>query len=366
MEKLVMDELFGQIYKNRKVLITGHTGFKGSWLALWLSRMGAEVVGYALEACTCPSHFELVDANYKSIIGDIRDADKFRNVIAKEQPEIIFHLAAQPLVRRSYQDPVETFSTNVMGTVNLLDSCREVSSLKAVVVITSDKCYENLEQQRGYSESDPLGGYDPYSASKGCTEIVTSSYRRSFFSLKDYGTKHNVLVSSARAGNVIGGGDWSEDRLIPDIVKAANENDKVLIRNRYSTRPWQHVLDPLSGYLLLGEKLLEGKVEFAEAWNFGPEMEVSFTVEYVVENLQKYWDKIEVDFGSESSGPHEANLLTLDCSKAIQKLGWKPVWDISRTLEMTASWYKRFYELGEVVSSQQLSEYVKDALGGKL
>ena len=361
-----MNKLFGQIYKKRKVLITGHTGFKGSWLALWLSRMGAKVSGYALAPSTSPSHFDLIDLDFQSIIGDIRDADNIRNIIAKEQPEIVFHLAAQPLVRKSYREPVETFSTNVMGTVNLLEACRQVQALKAVVVITSDKCYENTEHQQAYSENDALGGYDPYSASKGCAEIVTSSYRRSFFSLKDYGTKHKVLVSTTRAGNVIGGGDWSEDRLIPDIVKTVNKKEKVLIRNPYSTRPWQHVLEPLSGYLMLGQKLLEGKCEFAEPWNFGPEMEQSFTVEYIVKNLQKYWNKIKFDLATESSDLHEANVLNLDCSKAFQKLGWRPIWNVAKTLEMTADWYKSFYEQGKVISDQQITEYVNAAGDKKL
>lgn len=353
-----MDYLFGQIYKNRKVLITGHTGFKGSWLALWLSRMGARVVGYALAPSATPNHFELLNLKYTSIIGDIRDGDRLHAVIAEEQPDVIFHLAAQALVRRGYHEPVETVSTNVMGVVNLLQACRESPSLKAVVVVTSDKCYENMEFEHAYHENDALGGYDIYSASKGCAEIITSSYRRSFFPIEQYARKHNVLISSARAGNVIGGGDWSEDRLIPDIVKAVNKNETVMIRNPYSTRPWQHVFESLSGYLMLGQKLLEGKCEFAGPWNFGPEMEESFTVEYIVNQLRKYWSKVKFDFASEPSDLHEASVLKLDCSKAFVKLGWKPVWDISEVLKMTIKWYQMFYECHQVVSEQQLLEYV--------
>ena len=255
-----MNKLFGEVYKGRRVLLTGHTGFKGSWLALWLSSMGAKVVGYSLAPETQPNHFDLLDITCDSIISDIRDNDKLKSVVFKYQPEMIFHLAAQPLVRRGYREPVDTFATNVMGTVNLLDSCRESTAVRAILVVTSDKCYENQQLNRGYSENDPLGGYDPYSASKGCAEIVTSSYRRSFFPIDQFDKRHNVLIASARAGNVIGGGDWSEDRLIPDIVKAVNKNEKVLIRNPYSMRPWQHVLESLSGYLMLGQKMLTGDV----------------------------------------------------------------------------------------------------------
>ncbi|MHC4394849.1 MAG: CDP-glucose 4,6-dehydratase, partial [Planctomycetota bacterium] len=281
-----------QIYKDKKVLITGHTGFKGSWLALRLCRTGAKVVGYALGAPTSPSHYELLSPDCFSIIGDIRDGDKLEKVIEQEQPEIIFHLAAQPLVRQSYQEPAETFSTNIMGTVNLLNACRKFSAVRAIVVITSDKCYENQELERGYREDDAMGGHDPYSASKGCAEIVTSSYRRSFFPISKYGKEHTTLLASARAGNVIGGGDWAQDRLIPDIVRAASKNETVFIRNPNAIRPWQHVLEPLSGYLMLGQKLLEGNIEFAQGWNFGPSEGDELTVETMVEQLQRHWDRI--------------------------------------------------------------------------
>jgi len=356
-----MKNLFGQIYKNRKVLITGHTGFKGSWLGLWLSRMGAKVVGYALAPPTTPNHFELLNLEYTSVISDVRDGDRLQAVIAEQQPEIIFHLAAQSLVRRGYHEPVETFSTNVMGVVNLLQACRQSPGLKAVVVVTSDKCYENMELEHAYCESDALGGYDTYSASKGCAEIVTSSYRRSFFPVEQYTRKHSVLIASARAGNVIGGGDWSQDRLIPDIVKAVGKNEKAIIRNPDSTRPWQHTLESLSGYLLLGQRLLEGKSEFAEAWNFGPDRQESVTVKSIVDKLREHWSRIEVDFASEPLGMHEAELLKLDCSKAFMKLGWKPVWNISEALKMTIEWYQMFYENHKVISEQQLLEYINAA-----
>ena len=353
-----MNESFEQIYKDKKVLITGHTGFKGSWLGLWLCRMGAKLVGYALDAPTNPSHYELLELDCLSIIGDIRDGDKLEKVIEQEQPEIIFHLAAQSLVRQSYQEPVVTFSTNIMGTVNLLNACRKFSCVRAIVVVTSDKCYENREFERGYSEEDAMGGHDPYSASKGCTEIVTSSYRRSFFPLIEYGKEHTTLLASARAGNVIGGGDWAKDRLIPDIVRAASKNETVFIRSPSAIRPWQHVLESLSGYLILGGKLLDGNAEFARGWNFGPSEGDELTVAMMVEQLQQHWGRIVYQRSGEHN-PHEANLLKLDSSKAHLNLGWSPVWGIDKTLEMTAKWYRHFYEHGKVISKEQLVQYVQ-------
>lgn len=355
-----MTDILGRIYKGKNVLITGHTGFKGSWLALWLCQIGAKVIGYALPPETSPNHFELLGADFLSIIGDIRDADKLQNVIKQERPEIIFHLAAQSIVRKSYQKPVETFDTNIMGLVNLMEACRQSSSVRAVVVITSDKCYENREWVWGYRENDAMGGYDPYSASKGCTEIVTSSYRRSFFSLDQYGKSHSVLVASARAGNAIGGGDWAQDRLIPDIVKAAYKNEKVIIRNPNSSRPWQHVLESLSGYLALGQKLLEGRTEFAEGWNFGPGETGNLNVETIIQKLQQYWRRVEYQLAPRHN-LHEACSLQLDCSKARLKLAWTPLWDVDKMLEMTGNWYNRFYESQEVISAKQLIEYVQTA-----
>lgn len=360
-----MNKLFGEVYKGRRVLVTGHTGFKGSWLALWLSSIGAEVVGYSLAPETQPNHFDLLDITCDSIISDIRDNDKLKSVVFKYQPEMIFHLAAQPLVRRGYREPVGTFATNVMGTVNLLDSCRESTAVRAILVVTSDKCYENQQLNRGYSENDPLGGYDPYSASKGCAEIVTSSYRRSFFPIDQFGKRHNVLIASARAGNVIGGGDWSEDRLIPDIVKAVNKNEKVLIRNPYSMRPWQHVLESLTGYLILGQKMLTGDVECATAWNFGPYKDGEFSVEHMIKKMQQVWGEIDYQV-SESNEMHEAKLLQLDSMKARTVLGWSQVWGVDETVEKTSKWYQQFYEKQEVITDQQISEYVETARDKKL
>ena len=280
-----MENLFGGIYKGKKVLLTGHTGFKGSWLALWLHKMGADVVGIALPAPTSPNHLELLNLNITSEMIDIRDAKAINKAFQKHQPEIVFHLAAQPLVRYSYENPHETFETNVMGTINIYEAVRNCSSVEVIVNITSDKCYDNKEWIWGYRENDAMGGYDPYSASKGCAELVTASYRNSFFNLDSYGKSHNVLLASCRAGNVIGGGDWADDRLIPDIMRAVDKNETVTIRSPHATRPWQHVLEPLSGYLLVGQKLLEGKKEFADGWNFGPSDEGSISVKEVVEHI---------------------------------------------------------------------------------
>jgi len=348
--------LFNQIYKNKRILVTGHTGFKGSWLSLWLCQLGAEVIGYSLSSPTSDSHAELLDVDCLSVIDDIRNAERLQEVISQERPEIIFHLAAQSLVRKSYQDSIETFSTNVMGTANVLNACKESSSVRAIVVVTSDKCYENQHLRRGYCETDPMGGYDPYSASKGCAEIIVSSYRRSYFPLEDYGNSHMTLVASARGGNVVGGGDWADDRLIPDIVRSVNRNEQLFIRNPNATRPWQHVLDCLSGYLVLGEKLLECKPEFADAWNFGPSQNANLSVSEILRRLQNFWPKISYQLDQQGE-LHEAELLELDCTKARSQLGWRPVWDIDKTLEMTCNWYRNFYECQEVISKQQLSEY---------
>jgi len=356
-----MKDCFGQTYYGKRVLITGHTGFKGSWLAMWLSEMGAKVIGYALDPSTSPSHIEILNVDYLSITGDIRDKDKLQNIVNKEKPEIVFHLAAQSLVRRSYREPIETLSTNIIGTANLLEVCRQSPSIRAVVVITSDKCYKNCEQMRGYREDDPLGGYDPYSASKGCAEIVTSSYRHSFFPHDEYGRGHTTLIASARAGNVIGGGDWAEDRLIPDIARAVSKKEIASIRNPDATRPWQHVLESLSAYLMLGQKLLESKSEFANAWNFGPDEDGNINVATLVKQLKRYWNGINYELSSEPPDLHEAKLLQLDCSKARTKLHWKPVWNIDKALEMTGTWYDHYYTNGDVLSKQQLTQYVQTA-----
>ncbi len=353
--------MFDNSYKNLKVLVTGHTGFKGSWLVLWLSELGARVFGYALSPPTRPNHYDILKPDIESCIGDIRDLGKLSSALESFRPDMVFHLAAQPLVRRSYRDPIETFATNVMGTANIFEACRKTDSVKAVVIVTSDKCYENKEWVWGYRENDPMGGHDPYSASKGCAELITASYRNSFFPPDAYQKTHQTLVSSVRAGNVIAGGDWGEDRLVPDIMRATGKNEKVAIRNPKATRPWQHVLEPLSGYLLLGQRLLEGKKKFSGAWNFGPDDEGHIPVIAMVRQLQSWWKNIDFEIIHDNNAPHEANMLKLDCSRARSVLGWKPVWNSAKMLEKTAIWYQEFYESGRVLSREQLTEYIGDA-----
>ena len=353
--------MFNDVYRGRRVLITGHTGFKGSWLAFWLRKLGAELCGIALPMETQYSHFDLLKTGMRSEYADIRDREKTGRIIADFKPEIVFHLAAQPLVRLSYQEPVETFAANVMGTVHVLDACRKTDSVNAIVAISSDKCYENREQTAGYREDDPMGGYDPYSASKGCTELVISSYRRSFFNNDEFGIKHHTLLASGRAGNVIGGGDWATDRLVPDIMKAAAKGDTVTIRNPRATRPWQHVLEPLSGYLALGGKLLEGKTQFACGWNFGPSGEGNICVEKVTSALAEEWDQIKIKFDPPADAPHEAGLLALDCSKAAKELAWHGVWSAEETFRHTAKWYRKFYTEGIITTGDDLDAYIASA-----
>ena len=305
-------------FQNKKVLVTGHTGFKGSWLCILLNELGADVYGYALMPPTNPSLYNeaQIDKIVNSTIGDIRDFDLLTTTIKRIKPEIVFHMAAQPLVRYSYQNPRETYEVNVMGTVNLLEAIRLTGGVKAVVNITTDKCYENKEWHWGYRENEPMGGYDPYSNSKGCSELVTSAYRSSFFNSNDFG-KHGVALASARAGNVIGGGDWAEDRLIPDFIRSISKGEKVKIRSPYAIRPWQHVLEPLSGYLLLSKKLYEEGINFTGAWNFGPDDNDAKNVEYVVQTFCSYWGK-EAEYELDTDHqPHEAHYLKLDCSKEI-------------------------------------------------
>ncbi len=356
-----MQNLFSGIYKNRTVLVTGHTGFKGSWLVYWLKKMGANVIGYSLEAPTSPSHIELLNLDIVSIVGDIRNLDKLNEVFTKYKPEIVFHLAAQPLVRLSYENPIETYETNVMGTLKVFEACRK-ANVKAIVNITSDKAYDNKEWIWGYRENDPMGGYDPYSSSKGCADILANSYRNSYFNLKEYKKSHSTLLASCRAGNVIGGGDWAKDRLITDIMLSVSKGEKVNIRNPHATRPWQHVLEPLSGYLHIGQKLLEEKTEFAEAWNFGPSDEGSITVEEVVNNIKKHWNKIDYEINRDQNQPHEANLLKLDCSKAHIKLKWKDVWNSDMTFKKTVNWYKSYYENDKTtLTNDDLESYISEA-----
>lgn len=351
--------MFGGIYQGKRVLLTGHTGFKGSWLAFWLQRLGADVCGCALPSSTEPSHWDLLKLNIRSEIADIRDSGILEKVFSEFQPEIVFHLAAQPLVRASYRNPVETYSTNVMGTLNVFEACRKTESVRVIINVTSDKCYENREWAHGYREEDAMGGHDPYSSSKGCSELLTASYRNSYFNNAEFGVRHQTLLASCRAGNVIGGGDWAEDRLIPDIMRAVAAGKSVEIRNPGATRPWQHVLEPLGGYLLVGQRLLEGRPEFATGWNFGPAEDADLSVREVVERIKRYWSRIDYRLARAVDAPHEAHLLKLDCSKACRQLNWRPVWDSEATFEKTVGWYREFYESGALVTEFNLTEYTK-------
>jgi CDP-glucose 4,6-dehydratase len=355
MEIVEIEKLFGGIYKNKVCLVTGHTGFKGSWLAYWLTIMGAKVIGYSLKPNTVLSHFEALENKYTSVIGDIRNLDNLNDVFKLYKPEIVFHLAAQAIVRYSYDNPIETYHTNVLGTLYVFEAARKCDSVKAIVNITSDKCYENKEWIWGYREDDPMGGHDPYSSSKGCSELISASYQKSYFN------NGNKLLASARAGNVIGGGDWAVDRLIPDIVRAASKKENVFIRSPYATRPWQHVLEPLSGYLQLGWQLLEGKKEFAAGWNFGPSIDSNLTVENVLKEAKKYWPRINYTVNTDEANLHEANLLMLDCSKANKLLKWKPVWGVQETFERSISWYKSYYENKHINTEQDLIDFIKSA-----
>lgn len=346
--------LFADVFHGRKVLITGHTGFKGSWLTLWLTQLGAEVTGIALSPDTSPSHWDLLELPVSSHIADINDINAVKQVLQQSKPELVIHLAAQPLVRPSYRHPILTWQTNVIGTANVLDACRYQDSVRAILVITTDKVYENDGGVKHFSESDPLGGYDPYSASKAACELVVQSYRRSFFA--DQG----VLLASARAGNVIGGGDWAAHRLIPDIVRAMHSQSPLAIRYPFAIRPWQHVLDSSSGYLCLAHHLLLGETDKARAWNFGPNPEHCRTVSDVLAQMKLYWPELEW-FDDALSQQHEAERLTLDSSAAHFQLGWQPVWGFEQTAQHTAQWYKDFYANHRVISRQQLESYFHNA-----
>lgn len=331
-------------YKGKRVFLTGHTGFKGGWLSLWLRELGAEVWGYSLPPPTEPSLFEAVGlaglVNHRQ--GDVRDADALRAAVRECRPDIVFHLAAQPLVLDSYDDPLGTFSTNVMGTANLLEAVRRSDTVKAVVAVTSDKCYENREWVWGYREQDPMGGHDPYSASKGCAELVTAAYRRSFFGSAAR-SRRPVLAASARAGNVIGGGDWGKDRLVPDCMRALSRGEEVLIRAPAAVRPWQHVFEPLSGYLLLGARLQDGEEAFASGWNFGPVDFDTWTVREVVDAACGAWGGGRWVVAP-NARPHEAHWLRLDASRAALELGWRPRWGVGEAITRTVAWYRKFYE----------------------
>lgn len=356
-------EGFNNVYKNKNVLVTGHTGFKGSWLSIWLNELGANVIGYSLDPYTDNDNFVLSGIGEKitDIRGDIRDINKLKEVFDEYKPEFVFHLAAQPLVRLSYEKPKDTYEINVMGTLNVLECIRNSETAKVGIMITTDKCYENKEQIWGYRESDPMGGYDPYSSSKGCAELLISSYRNSYFNPKDY-AKHGKAIASVRAGNVIGGGDWSLDRLVPDCIRALQNNEDIVIRNPYATRPWQHVLEPLAGYLLLGSKIFLDGVRYAEAWNFGPDSHSIVPVSEVVGKIIENWETgcwIDLSDGNKNL-LHEANLLALDCTKAKTYLGWTPKYDIDKCLKVTVDWYKRYnnenvYE----ICIEQIINYMK-------
>ncbi len=347
---------FENIYSGKRVLVTGDTGFKGSYLAMWLTSLGAEVLGLSLPPVGEFSHFELLpERRWKTVFCDIRDREKVAGLVKDFQPEAVFHLAAQPLVRLSYVESASTIDTNVIGTMNLLEALRQTPCCRSAVIVTSDKCYENREDGIPCVESDPMGGFDPYSASKGMAELLVNCYRRSFFS------DGNTLVASARAGNVIGGGDWAPDRLIPDLMRGAASGKEAVLRNPDSVRPWQHVFEPLSGYLLLGSRLLAGDRSAVGAWNFGPADDEALPVGKVVEIMQRFYPKLQYRIGAQTGAPHEAVLLRLDCSKSLRELHWHGIWNINKTLEMTAKWYAAFYEKKQILSMAMLDEYIRDA-----
>ncbi|AMR81963.1 CDP-glucose 4,6-dehydratase [Cupriavidus nantongensis] len=353
MESLAV-RMFHNAYHGRRVLLTGHTGFKGSWLAQWLSRLGASLTGFALAPAADSDHWERLGLSAADMRGDVRDFPALEAALAQSEPEIVFHLAAQPLVRRAYRDPLETWSTNVMGTANVLEACRLHSGVRAVVVVTTDKVYANQEWSWGYRECDRLGGYDPYSASKAAAEMVAASYRQGFF------TTAGPLVATARAGNVIGGGDWSEDRLIPDLVRATLRGEMLEIRSPHATRPWQHVLDCLAGYLLLGERLLAGDRSCATAWNFGPAAQDNRTVEAVLTQMRVHWPVLAWRV-SDLPRPHEAGLLYLDSALARSRLGWQPVWNLEQALAATAEWYREHARGDAPPTCRQLDAYIEAA-----
>ena len=346
---------FNNAYQGKTVLVTGHTGFKGSWLSIWLTMLGANVVGYALEPYSkksnyCASHLD--KHLFADIKGDIRDSETLEKTIEKYKPEIIFHLAAQALVKTAYDIPKYTYETNVMGSLNILEAARKFNFIKTVIMITSDKCYENVEQIWGYKETDRMGGYDPYSSSKGCAELLISSYRNSYFNPKNY-EKHQKTIASVRAGNVIGGGDWSDNRLIPDCIRFIEENKDIEIRNKNATRPWEHVLEPLCGYLRLGQKMIEEPKDYSQAFNFGPPVECNKTVWEVVQYLVKYYGKGNIVDASDPNAVHENTLLSLDVTKAYRMLNWKAMLSFYEAIEFSVDWYK------EALNNDDMFEYCK-------
>jgi len=340
-----MIDIFNGFFNGKKVLVTGHTGFKGSWLSIWLHELGAEVVGVALDPYSERDNYVLSGIGNKmkaDIRADIRDGKRMKEIFAEYQPEIVFHLAAQPLVRLSYEIPVETYEANVMGTIHVMEAIRATKSVKVGVMITTDKCYDNNEQEEGYVETDPFGGYDPYSSSKGACEVAIQSWRRSYFNPADYGKKHTVSLASVRAGNVIGGGDWALDRIIPDCIRALEAGRPIDIRSPKAVRPWEHVLEPLSGYMMLAQKMWNDPTGYCEGWNFGPEAESVSTVWEVATALTQSYGKGELKDSSDPNAVHEAKLLMLNITKAKTRLGWKPRMDMKQCMALVADWYKRY------------------------
>lgn len=340
-----MIDIYNNFYKGKKVLVTGHTGFKGSWLTIWLHELGAEIVGVGLDPYSKRDNYVLSEIGSKikaDIRADIRDLNKMKDIFAEFQPEIVFHLAAQPLVRLSYEIPVETYEVNLMGTINIMEAIRATNSVKVAVMITTDKCYDNCEQQKGYVETDPFGGYDPYSSSKGACEVAIQSWRRSFFNPNDYGKKHTTSLASVRAGNVIGGGDWSKDRIIPDCIRALETSRVIEIRSPKAVRPWEHVLEPLSGYMSLAQKMWEDPIGYCEGWNFGPETGSVLTVWEVANAIVENFGFGELRDVSDPNALHEANLLMLNINKAKTRLGWKPRLTAKECAALTSDWYKRY------------------------
>lgn len=346
---------FGAAYRGRRVLVTGHTGFKGSWLSLWLHALGSRVCGLALDPPSHPNHWDLLQLQMIDVRADIRSGASVRTLFTSEQPEIVFHLAAQPLVRRSYREPIETWATNVMGTANVLEAARQTPSVCAVVVVTTDKCYENREWPWAYRESDRLGGHDPYSASKAGAELVAASYRSAFLD-----NAYALLLATARGGNVIGGGDWSEDRLVPDLVRAVTAGKPLIVRSPRAIRPWQHVLDCLSGYLQLGQRLLEGDRTCTEAWNFGPDQSCSRAVTDILRDLANHWPTLTWQL-ADGPQPHETTALQIDSAKARTRLGWRPIWNYEKAVQRTARWYRDWHSDGTVRSIEDLYAYTEDA-----
>lgn len=370
-----MKEFFDGTFKGRTVLITGHTGFKGAWLSIWLDLLGARVVGYALDPPTEPSLFKAaaLEGNLEHITGDVRDAEQLVAALDQYRPEFVFHLAAQPLVRLSYNDPRTTYETNIMGTFNLLEAVRNCNSVRVCQIITSDKCYENQEWVYSYRENDPLGGHDPYSSSKACAELITSSYRRSFLQ-EDDTTASTIALSSTRAGNVIGGGDWAPERLIPDCVRTLNRKEQIRLRNPDAIRPWQYVLEPLSGYLWLAKLMLQDGFTYSGAWNFGPAPTDNLTVKDLVNRFLVSWGPAGLNTSPLESAKdpnrHEAGRLMLDCTKSQTLLGWKPVYDVDTAIKKTAEWYRNFYTRPNMDSHQlsvdQIGEFCEAALKARL